>query len=64
MERAQKATGKELVYLVHSSESSRVGQSICSLIDPGRACGKEQQMRFLQSGRDVEEKGAAEGWSF
>ena len=63
MERAKKATGRELVYLVHSSESGRVGQSICSLIDPSRACGKERQMRFLQSGRDVEEKGAVEGWS-
>lgn len=63
-ERAQKTTGRGLVYLVQGSESGRVGQSVCSLIDAGRACGKERQMRLLQSGRDVEEKGAVEGWRF
>lgn len=53
------------VYLVHTSESGCIGQAICSLVDPRRACRKEEwvQMRFLIVKRDVEEKDVADRWA-
>lgn len=43
----RKLLGKELAgsraYLVHCPESGRVGQSVCSLVEPSCACGKKDR---------------------
>ena len=39
----KKRRGNWWVYLVHTSESGRAGQPVCSLIDPRRACGRKGQ---------------------
>lgn len=49
------------VYLVHTCESGGVGQSVCSLIDPRRACRREERVQMSSySQRGMGEKDAAD----